>query len=690
MSTPTSNRSTQKPGKLPACDPCRLLKLRCDHARPVCSRCQERGRVADCKYRPRPFKRPVDRVSRRRPREDEPRPVESRTRVSGDASVPSVQYPNPGYLGSSSHTTLFDQLQLQRDSDVSALNQEIESISSAPAAHAIDDSLISRGAELIIDLCRISMTQSFLQLFKKWVDTGTNLALAGPFTGPCASTTVQILSQCDGSLTTAKAIARNLFYHSRRSIKVHSRITFDQYCAEFTGQSARWETLGLFFTAVCRASVDLASAEPLYGSEQKRRKIQKLTLSYSDRCLDLCLPLDCMDDLQLVLQYENFISHSQVDGDQSKDFKFKFLVMIQGYLSWRKLGDVAASLFALGYHQQQTETFRAAPDFLRHLRQVAFCRTYSADKNVSIFLGRPPRILRKFCRFFLPGTYVQSNQEASRKPAIWDLAEMPNFITDSRWAALCAILKEDILDIFTEDNYDKRLQRALLIDADVHAQWNAVPETYRLQCSLKACDRRPVDRDFMVNMKLNYLHVQFLLRLALFRSTSSEPDHALLGISMEMLSLVVETIMLKDQIINSGTSLVWKVAYYGLSAAGLISLTLIKRSFVTENSQISTSKVFQDLSILVGEIERGTLVYMDSPNFILLTRATQTIKSLLDRMMYPFQNMASELDTQISVPVGSEDIVGLDGNWGLWDSNSFQDFEINFWHNLAGHPFLNE
>lgn len=97
-----------------------------------------------------------------------------------------------------------------------------------------------------------------------------------------------------------------------------SETTFDEYCANFSGQNSRWETFGLFFTAVCRASIDLAYAEPLYGSEQQRLKMQNLTLSYSDRCLDLCLPLDCMNDLQLVLQYENFISHSQVDGDQSK------------------------------------------------------------------------------------------------------------------------------------------------------------------------------------------------------------------------------------------------------------------------------------------------------------------------------------------------------------------------------------
>lgn len=63
----------------------------------------------------------------------------------------------------------------------------------------------------------------------------------------------------------------------------------------------------------------------------------------------------------------------------------------------------------------------------------------------------------------------------------------------------------------------------------------------------------------MVNMKLNYLHVHFLLRRALLRSVAMDPAPDLFSISREMLDLVIETVMLKGQIINSGTSLVWKV-----------------------------------------------------------------------------------------------------------------------------------
>ncbi|OJJ94663.1 hypothetical protein ASPACDRAFT_1908912 [Aspergillus aculeatus ATCC 16872] len=707
MPSSTPNRLALRPGKLPACNPCRAIKLRCDHRKPICSRCRERGLEDDCIYRPRPFKRPSgkDIVHRHRLGTDQtslspPLPSPLPTENEAGATAPgieavgpftsfrvssSVQYPNPGYLGSSSHTTFFDQLQVrQTPEDGAGVREDLPSVPLQRDC-AVEENSIAKGAEILLELYQGNLVQQFTQLFSRWTATGANLALAGPLTSLCASTIVFTLAQCDGTHASAVTISQGLFSRSCQPVSFAPDTKFTEYCANFCGRNARWETLGLFLTAVCRASVDLTYAEPMYGSEQRRRQIQKLTLSYSDRLLDLCLPLDCMNDLQLFLTYENFISHSQVDGDQS-------------YLSWRKLGDVAASLFALGHHQQQTESFQTVPSFLRQLRQTAFCRTYSADKNVSIFLGRPPRILRKFCHFYLPGDPEQAGppQAASRKPAVWDSStEQIDYITDSRWAGLCAILKEDILDLFNEENYEERVRRARIIEADAHAQWHAVPPSCRLEGNLKSCDRRPVERDFMVNMKLNYIHVQFLLQLALRRPTTMmDPDPNLLTLSLQMLGLVVEAILLKDQIVNSGTSLVWKVAYYGLSAAGLISMTLVNRGFAPiALPSGGISKVFQELSILVGEIERGTLVYIDSPNYALLSRATQTIKSILDRSMsfQPLQpGTATVSGEQLNMITAPEQPEAFDdGSWGLWDHMNLQEFEINFWHQLAGHPSLN-
>lgn len=337
MPTPSVNRLASKSRKLPACEPCRAMKLRCDHGRPSCSRCRTRGLADGCVYRTRPFKRRLTRSlsgqaegtsraqssyvredSTIRSREDDAASVPSNASVSTATAIPFVQYPNPGYLGSFSHTTLFDQLPPQNNAEPGTESQQSEDGRSAPNKCVIDDICINKGAELILGLHREFSIRSLAHLFQKWVSTGANLALAGPLTGSCASAVDYTLAQCDGKYPTARAISKRLFHNSCQPILSNPETAISEYCTFFSGANARWEAFGIFFVAICRASVDIPYAEPLYDSEQPRRRLQKLALSYSDQCLELCLPLDCMNDLQLLLQYENFISHSQVDGDQSK------------------------------------------------------------------------------------------------------------------------------------------------------------------------------------------------------------------------------------------------------------------------------------------------------------------------------------------------------------------------------------
>lgn len=43
--------------KFAACDPCRAAKVACDHAKPVCIRCKNQSRQAECVYRASPFKK---------------------------------------------------------------------------------------------------------------------------------------------------------------------------------------------------------------------------------------------------------------------------------------------------------------------------------------------------------------------------------------------------------------------------------------------------------------------------------------------------------------------------------------------------------------------------------------------------------------------------------------------------------
>lgn len=175
-----------------------------------------------------------------------------------------------------------------------------------------------------------------------------------------------------------------------------------------------------------------------------------------------------------------------------------------------------------------------------------------------------------------------------------------------------------------------------------------------------------------------------------------------------MLSLVVEVIILRDRLVNSGTCLIWKVCFYlsslprtamllavptkinkrkqiaqfGLPAAGVISLALLASPAGNEIVPASRSRMVQNLSIFAAEVSAGVVIQDGEPNFALFTRATLTIQSLLDSLMVwrlPVQTV-TEQPSSLAPPA-------LD-SWLPHDNFDPWEFEFGFWANLAEHPTL--
>lgn len=96
------------------------------------------------------------------------------------------------------------------------------------------------------------------------------------------------------------------------------------------------------------------------------------------------------------------------------------------------------------------------------------------------------------------------------------------------------------------------------IRTKIESQWLALPEHFKLSTSLKDCRLSPFERDFLVGTRLDYLHTKFLLDLASLRDIA-EPNASLLDTARKMLAHVVEAVILRDRLVNSGTCLIWKV-----------------------------------------------------------------------------------------------------------------------------------
>lgn len=98
--------------------------------------------------------------------------------------------------------------------------------------------------------------------------------------------------------------------------------------------------------------------------------------------------------------------------------------------------------------------------------------------------------------------------------------------------------------------------------------------------------------------------------------------------------------------------------------------------------------MIQDLNVLVAVVETGVFIHPIDPNYALLSRATLTIKSLLRRLLARDTRQPAPLAETDTLVQGTAPITPE--TWNIWDNQHLQDFEVDFWLNLAEHPFLIE
>lgn len=141
---------------------------------------------------------------------------------------------------------------------------------------------------------------------------------------------------------------------------------------------------------------------------------------------------------------------------------FSLITDCLGFDSWKRLGDIISSIYALGYHEQN-RTSDNCPKFLKHIREAVFAFTYSADKNVSIFLGRPPRMQRRYCDFdFLQcsGSSEDFDFDQISEYLGWSVENNFDYMIEAWWSVVCALQKEEILQVFREKSAAEKSRKA--------------------------------------------------------------------------------------------------------------------------------------------------------------------------------------------------------------------------------------
>lgn len=242
-------------------------------------------------------------------------------------SVPSPQphrYPNPGFLGSSSHSALFKQVSSSAGGDSPGPRGGALVLNPSPADMANDEVAVGKSVTALRQLGQLDVA-SLVILVNNWLSEGVNLPLAGPMVPTCVEAVSALwadvpVSSPGGSRLSDWILERAKFLLKNTHVPLNIRAdtTLDGFLAQMRGECVRWESLGIFITAATRAALDTISFPPLYSNEGQRRTVITALTALGDSCLEKCLAVDFLNGLQLMLQYENFIVHSQVEGDQSK------------------------------------------------------------------------------------------------------------------------------------------------------------------------------------------------------------------------------------------------------------------------------------------------------------------------------------------------------------------------------------
>lgn len=117
------------------------------------------------------------------------------------------------------------------------------------------------------------------------------------------------------------------------------------------------------------------------------------------------------------------------------------------------------------------QTGHGLPFFLVELRKRIFARLYGSDISLATFLGRPPRMSRRFCcinypldveqdTYFLTGDALQQALGAL-DPSGWNTMGHIRQSASLRWSIVTSMIREDALELLLGRNIVETQQRIL-------------------------------------------------------------------------------------------------------------------------------------------------------------------------------------------------------------------------------------
>ncbi|KAH8690592.1 hypothetical protein BGW36DRAFT_259553, partial [Talaromyces proteolyticus] len=599
MTTPRRN------GQLASCEPCRKAKQRCDHKSPICDRCVARGRAAQCFYHPSPLTQlfqSQEKASKRIQRPKKRRPENQfvfRVNKSRDsaftardptlntsshtASSLCEQYVaqwespekwplTPGYLGVSAPKDIFNEQFDASSMGGQYLDGQSTDTSLVRSCTKGDFQKIQLGAQVLLQLNKIQWFQELIKVKNK---IAPSWVLGGPLMdGLCiAIERLYNLAVQDSEDPEVQLLdlSKEIFTNTTKKIEVDRAMTISDYIPLIV---ARWDAIGVFFAMLTAASLNVPADNDIFTHSSPwkidRDQLRSTSVAISEICCQFCHALGVTSDPFCWLVGQQTAHLTRMLGHTD-------------YRTWQKLGDLSTVAYAASLLQPNGTVDDCCPFFLVEIRKRVLASGYAIDKELATALGRPARVSSRYFRIQLP--LDLTHEQISGTPREIEMA-LQNIDSNGwnkqgkltsevklRIAVLTSLTRESILELSLSHHIDGLQSRVDKMIEDARQIQQGLPPFLRWSsASGEVEDGSSIDESRLYT-HVEFIYHEFLLYRTLWKRLSIKPQ-GLIESSCEIISTLLNLVMLRMRSGEKIHDLSWDLCYKGLPAAGILTAEL--------------------------------------------------------------------------------------------------------------------
>ncbi|KAF5863236.1 hypothetical protein ETB97_010464 [Aspergillus alliaceus] len=446
-----------------------------------------------------------------------------------------------------------------------------------------------------------------------------------------------------------QALVYQISQNTSRPLTPHRSMTVHEYCASFTGKNLRWEALGAVLTisgislmSTSDNDPDLVQAAP---SNEARERLRAQIVEASSVCLSFCDQASSINELLGFAQYNDVMLKTQH----------------YGYQAWRRLGDLSATVYAAGFHQESSQV-DDCPFFLRQWRRICFASAFYADKAIATFVGRPPLINYRYCTLTPPmdlheDTLVAGDESLTQEISSLSMegwnTQRPNYrVGMIRLRFIFSVYRDQALELAlgTHDDWDF-VEKSNKIIEKARATLETAPSFIRYDVQGQDEDAESYASSFpSLHIYLDYLYTIFLLQRALVKRTNTGQE-ALIDTSRQALSIVIRIGSECEQSMDLNRHFSWIILYYGVPSASVLTLELLHQTQGIRPHSIALprAEIIRNLSVFLS-----CLSWVPRPtygNYQTCKEAEKKLSHILDQIIDPqpiqrdaFNDVTSGLD----------------------------------------------